>query len=115
MASDWPGGAVLAAALRRGAPGRPLAGGALWATDFLPGAFLAVDKVDESATTPLVGDAFPETDFLLPFAGCFLASLPLRPVVDSRDDFFAAPRLLDSTRTLGPDDSSFLRTRTCRP
>lgn len=116
MASDRPGGAVLAAAFCRGAPGRPLAGGALRATAFLPGAFLAVDKeAGESATTPLVADAFFETDFLRPFGERFLASFPLRPVADRLDDFFAAPRSVDSTRSLGPDISCFLRTRTCRP
>lgn len=118
MASDRPGGAVLAATFCRGAPTLPWAVGALRAAALLPGTFLAVDIVaGATSTTALVADALSETDLLLPFAACFLspASFPLRPAADRLDGFFAAPRGVDSTGTLGPDGSSFFRTRTCRP
>ena len=100
MASDRPGGDVLAAAFCRGAPSLPLVGDALRATAFLPGAFLVVAmEAGDSATTALVAAAFSETDFLLPSAERLLspASFPLRPVADWRDDFFAARRFVDST------------------
>ena len=118
MASDWPGGAVLAAGFCREAPGRPLAGGALRATAFLACAFLVADLgAGGSLTTAPVAEALAERRFLLPFAERVLgpACFPLRPVADWLVEFVAAPRRGGSTCTLGTDDSSFLRTRMCRP
>jgi hypothetical protein len=85
MASDRPGGAVLAAGCCCDAPSRPLTGGALRATAFLPCAFFVVDlAAGDSLTTALVADALSETGSLLPFAELVLCSacFPPRPVAD---------------------------------
>jgi hypothetical protein len=104
MASDWPGGAVLAVGCCPDAPGRPFAGGALRAADSLPDAVFVADlEAGDSLTTALVADFVSETDLLLPFAERLLrpSCFPPRPAADRLVGFVAAPRRGGSTCTLG--------------